>query len=71
MLKYIFLPLDNISNSKKRIASAVTIAQDFAAHIVGLQLLPTLQHIVQGLPQNNRVTLFCGIQSKTAYYGRN
>lgn len=71
MLKSILLSLDNTSNSKKRITSAVTIAQDFKAHIIGLQVLLTLQYIMQRLPQNNRVILFCGIQSKIAYYGRN
>lgn len=50
MLKSIMVPLDHTSNSHGRIAAAVTLAQKFEAHIVGVHVLPTLEHMMQTVP---------------------
>ncbi len=50
MLKSIMVPLDHTSNSQIRITAAVTLAQKFEAHIVGVHVLPTLEHMMQTVP---------------------
>lgn len=50
MVKSIMVPLDNTADCDKRISAAVTIAQKFDAHIMGVHVVPTLEHMMQTIP---------------------
>jgi len=50
MIKSIMVPLDNTENSERRISAAVTLAQKFEAHIMGVHILPTLEYVMQTVP---------------------
>ncbi|WP_339863807.1 universal stress protein [Paremcibacter congregatus] len=50
MLKSILVPLDHKSTSERRIMAATTLGQKFGAHIQGVHVLPTLEHMMQTIP---------------------
>jgi len=50
MLKAIMVPLDNTTDSERRIAAAVTAAQKFEAHVLGVHVIPTIEHMMQTIP---------------------
>jgi len=47
MLKSILILLENTADSESRMDAAVTIAQEYKAHMVGLQVLPTLEKMMK------------------------